>query len=206
MTSHSGSPAKSSGSTAAIIKAKAAMIRNQLHKPTPLSSEEILRRRRLSTTTASTRPTDIPGNRIIKVKRSTPGQPLGFILKTVKIAKVDLATGQPTGDYVDPTYVTTSIDFRSFLAYLSALYRPARAVECARLSGHAYRVLIGACNPMPCLIPVFRFIDKADPDGLGYKFGLRAGDHILEIDGTNCQALKHEFVVRLLQNNPGTIQ
>lgn len=147
MSSKSGSPAKPSGSIAATLKAKAAGVRSQL------SSEEIVRRRRLSTTTASTRPTDIPGNRIIKVKRSTPGQPLGFILKTVKIAKVDLATGQPTGDYVDPT-----------------------------------------------------FIDKADPDGLGYQFGLRAGDHILEIDGVNCQALKHEFVVRLLQNNPGTIQ
>lgn len=109
-------------------------------------------RRRLSTTTSRTRPSEIPGNRAIRLERKTPGETLGFILKTVKIATVNPETGQPTGNFVDPTFVA-----------------------------------------------------EVEPEGLAYKSGLRPGDHILEIDGEACQTMKHDFVVRLLKNNQGTV-
>jgi hypothetical protein len=109
-------------------------------------------RRRLSTTTSLTRPSEIPGNRAIRLERKTPGESLGFVLKTVKIATVDPDTGEPTGHFVDPTFVA-----------------------------------------------------EVGPEGLAYKSGMRAGDHILEIDGEACQTMKHEFVVRLLMQNQGTV-
>lgn len=50
------------------------------------------------------------------------------------------------------------------------------------------------------------FVESCKPDGLGYRCGLRAGDQILDVDGEPCLNTKHNYVVRLLTRNEGTIQ
>lgn len=59
-----------------------------LRRPSSSAIHAAKMRRRLSTTVAKTRPSDIPGNRLVRLERKTPGEPLGFVLKTVKIAQV----------------------------------------------------------------------------------------------------------------------
>ena len=46
--------------------------------------------------------------------------------------------------------------FGPFPTLFQARWHPRRAVCCALLGAHAYRMLIGACNPMLCPIHVFR--------------------------------------------------
>ena len=50
------------------------------------------------------------------------------------------------------------------------------------------------------------FIETVDPTGIAYASGLRAGDHILRIDGEECANAKHAHLVNLLKSNEGVVQ
>lgn len=89
------------------------------------------------------------GERLVRLQRKIPKQPLGFTLKTVAMESLKCSTNSKQ-------------------------------------------------NPT--------FIETVDPSGLAYAAGLRAGDHILKIDGEDCANAKHAHVVNLLKSNEGTVQ
>ena len=76
----------------------------------------------------------------------------------------DLDLGGPDvgagNTYRDPRMYDNFDIIRLFISHLSALCRPTRAASCVLLSAHDQYMLIGACNPMVCPIPVFRALLK----------------------------------------------